>query len=245
MAPLSIASCARTLPVLLLTSACAYTPSPALPSAETDVARLDELPPLEGSTGPQRPREFERRVGDVWVHRFSGAYRSEPLTLREEVLAKSGQIFVVDYILTDEKGSTHLRVDLTERTERVIHVQKIIEGEAHPATLADYEAMIEKTVFVPQKNDGKVAEKTETCLVGKSELECDIADYQVQVASGPAMLSVARSEELKRDVAGEVTAVDGTILYSAELMEMRRGREVPDASPGTVALNEWDPFVDD
>ena len=39
-------------------------------------------------------------------------------------------------------------------------------------------------------------------------------------------------------------AVDGTILYRAELIEMQRGPGVPSASDGSVASNDWDPFLD-
>ncbi len=232
MANVTRRGCVRCTFLVLACGACSHAPVAQQPvTAHTPTTAVQDLPPLEGSTGPGKPRNTERRVGDVWVHRFSGAYRGSPLILREEVVAKKGNLFTVDYVLKDEKTQTHLRVELTSRTERVVSVRRVEHGQTRPSTLAEYEAMIEKTIFVPSRNEGKLNEQAQTCLIGPDELACDVAKYRVRVGEEPAILSVARNAELKRDVSGEVTAVDGTMLYHAELVEMRRGKPLPGA-PG-------------
>jgi hypothetical protein len=117
-------------------------------------------------------------------------------------------------------------------------------GKEVLGSIADYEAMIDKTTFVPDTNEGKVAEKSETCLVGMNELSCDVASFEVNVANKAATLSVAHNEELRRDISGEIVAVDGTLLYRAELIEMQRGPVAPSSEAGSVARNDWDPFLD-
>ena len=52
----------------------------------------------------------------------------------------------------------------------------------------------------------------------------------VFVGDKQATLAVTRSDELAQDVAGEVVAVDGTVLYRAELLDVRKGEGPNEAS---------------
>gem|GEM_PF-741216 len=203
-----------------------------------EVVHLEEAPPLEASTGEMAERQSPRRVGDVFVHRFSGSYRGEAIVLREEVLTLANNVITVDYQMQDGEKETHLRVEMGARTERVIAVHFVEGDELRRAEVSDYEKMLEKTLFVPDQNNGKVADLGQTCLIGKAELDCEITEYEVRVGEQEAKLSVARSEEMGRDVSGEVVAVDGTVLYHAELLEMQRGDEVPGAGASSVAMND-------
>lgn len=203
---------------------------------------LEEAPPLLASTGELKVRETPRRVGDVFVHRFSGTYRGSALMLREEVLDLHDNVLTIDYVLEDGAESTHLRVQMAARSERILAVFRVRGDEEVPAELADYERMIEKTLFVPDQNHGLVASKSETCLVGKTELDCDITEYEVSLNDQEAKLSVVRSDDMGRDVSGEVRAVDGTILYHAELLEMRRGEPGPEGVNEGLAMQEEELF---
>jgi hypothetical protein len=72
-----------------------------------------------------------------------------------------------------------------------------------------------------------------TCTVGPSELDCEMKNYRVLVGDAPANLSVTQSEQLGgRDVAGEITGEDGTVIYRSELLEMHRGEK------GSVAATD-------
>lgn len=227
---------------LLLLSACSKHATPAAEVAdlaETPYQNHEEdLPALEGESGPIAKKESPRRVGDLWVHRFSGTYRTEALLLKEEVIGREGDLLVVDYTLTEGESENRLRVRMAKRSERIITVARIIDGEEVPGTMSDFDALMEKTSFVPDRNHGKVAEKSQTCLVGKNELNCELSQFKVLLGDEEATLTVAHNDELRRDISGEITAVDGTILYHAELVEMQRGQASARSEEGIALVDE-------
>jgi hypothetical protein len=124
---------------------------------------------------------------------------------------------------------------MTKGSERVLNIFYLNDGQTSPGTLADFDALLQKTTFVPDQNHGKVAAKSQTCLVGKDELNCELSEYKVLLGEKEATLTVAHNDDLRRDISGEITAVDGTVLYHAELIEMQRGQE-PRATKEGVAL---------
>lgn len=198
----------------------------------------EELPQLEGESGRLIKKESPRRVGDLWVHRFSGSYRADNLIVREEVIGQNGDVLLVDFTLTEGDAETQLRVEMSKRSERVIKVSRVVHGKLAPGKLADFDALMEKTSFVPDRNRGKIAEKTQTCLVGKDELNCELTEYKVLLGEDEATLTVAHNDELRRDISGEITAVDGTVIYHAELLEMRRGQETERSDEGVALVNK-------
>jgi hypothetical protein len=224
------------VPVLLLASACAASPStkdPATPTAPSAV----EPPGLSGSTGAPLVREAPRRVGDRLVHRYSGTYRSEALVIEEKVIGQEGDVLVVDYVVLEGDAPLHLRVRMSVKSERIVEVAKVADFLETPATLADYERLMDKTAFATERNRGLVSRASETCLVGPEEFDCVQSRFDVQVAGQEGTMLVSRHPGLARDVAGEVTAVDGTVLYRADLVEFERGAVVADTEP-SVALGE-------
>ncbi len=197
--------------------------TPALPSANTEAETFTkealETPQLEAST-PGPVIENPHHVGDEAIHRFSGTFSKQALILKEEVVAADNKTFTVHYTLDEGASMSELLVKRTNQSERIVSVQRINGSARVPATTADYEAMIQKTLFAPDQNHGQLASRKQTCLVGKKEHDCEIADYKVYVADQEARLSVARSQALDRDVSGEIVAVDGTLIYRAELLEI-------------------------
>jgi hypothetical protein len=182
------------------------------------LAPSEVLPTLQGST-PGPVDQTRHHVGEVLVHRFSGTYRNHPLTLRQEVVAVDSSTFTVLYTLDEGATEQQLLVVRAQRSERIVKVERQLEGRTIPGTEADYDALVEKTMFIPDVNHGEVAKKSETCLVDQMEHDCEIAEYRVQVADQTARMSVARSKSLGRDVSGEIIAVDGTVLYHAQLLQ--------------------------
>jgi len=196
------------------------------------------LPPaLVGSTGAAAVPQSTRRVGDRSVHRYSGAYRAQAIVLLEEVVGVDGELFVVDYKVLEGNPAEHLRVKMTMQSERIVSVERIIDGEPQATEIAAFDQLMERTSFAPDRNDGLVARKSETCLIGDQELECQVSRFDVEVDGDLATLKVARHPSLLRDLSGEVTAVDGTILYKADLLEFQRG-PVASESEDTVALGD-------
>lgn len=238
-----ISSLAALLGAIACTHAHSSAPAPSdghaagLVGASSKARRspTSEVAELEGSLPVHFASLAERRQGDVWVYRYAGSYRALPLVLQEEVKEKLSDRFVVAYTLSEGETKTELEVTFARRSGKVVAVARLTGAHRAEASRADYEKMIAKTTFVPDRNNGKLAQKSQTCLVGKSELNCEIAEFSVNVEGSPATLSVTRSAALHRDLAGQVTAVDGTVLYRAELLEMRRGPLTLDGSSTGVA----------
>jgi hypothetical protein len=165
-------------------------------------------------------RVAPRHAGDYFVHRFSGSFRQGPLTLIERVIAEQDDKLIVDYTLEDGATDKTLRVTLDRISERPLRVVELTESGELEVPIAAYEAMLGQTVFSPDVNDELLDETERTCLVGPKELDCEVKQYRVFVGDQEAKLTVTESADLPgRDLGGEVTAVDGSVIYRAELLE--------------------------
>jgi hypothetical protein len=226
------------IPLLLLLSGCAWRPAAHTPAGfSEDVASASSEPGLSGSSGTELVREAPRRVGDRLVHRYSGTYRSEALVLAEEVVAREGDVLVVDYSVLEGDAPQRLRVRMSVKSERVVSVSRLEDDVEQPGSIADYERMLEKTAFATDRNRGLLSRRPQTCLIGPEEFDCVESRFEVQVAGQPGTLLVSRHPGLARDIAGEVTAVDGTVLYKADLIEFERGAVAADTE-APVALGD-------
>ncbi|MES1185962.1 MAG: hypothetical protein ABUL60_19265 [Myxococcales bacterium] len=166
-----------------------------------------------------------RHVGDLFVHRFSGSFASEPLTLTEEVAAREDAAWVVDFSLTQNEKVERLRVRFDLGSGQAVSAAHFDGGHETPAKLSDYEALLARTVYAADVNDGLVSENDQTCLVGADELDCETKTYKVWIGDAPATLSVVHSNTFAdRDVSGEITTADGKLIYRAELVEAKQGK---------------------
>ena len=218
--------------VSVLSSACGLYHTKAPDSPEQKVGKAEskskqaKAKKSKKDAGAEAQVERPREVGDYFVHRFSGSYRQTPLTLTERVVAEEEDLLVVDYTLEEGEASFMLRARIDKASGNVVRVSQIEDDEEVEAPLSAYEDLLAKTVFAPDLNEELIDEQTQTCLVGPEELECETKNYRVLVGDDEAMLSVTQSRELPgRDISGEVTGVDGTIIYRAQLMEA--GNEKP------------------
>lgn len=163
-----------------------------------------------------------RNLGDVSVYRVGGSYRSHPLLLTEEVVAREGSLWVIDYTMTEDASSEKLRVRMDD-AGRVVRAARVEPDGEVPTSLAAYENFIGKTVFAADQNDGLLGDERGTCIVGPNELDCQTKRYRVFVEGSEATLRVSRSSALpNRDIAGEITAQDGRVIYRSELIELRQ-----------------------
>jgi hypothetical protein len=168
----------------------------------------------------------ERRVGDFFVHRFSGSFSAEPLTLTEEVAGREDDAWVVDFALSQNEQVQRLRVRFDSITGEPTSAARLDGTTETPTKLADYDALMAKTVFAADVNDGLVSQNAQTCLVGADELDCETKTYKVWVGEDAATLSVVHSARFAdRDVSGEITTEDGKLIYRAELIEARPGNQ--------------------
>jgi hypothetical protein len=166
-----------------------------------------------------------RHVGDLFVHRFSGSFAGEPLTLTEEVAAREDAAWVVDFSLTQSEKVDRLRVRFDVQSGQAVSAAHFDGGHETPAKLADYDALLARTVYAADVNDGLVSANDQTCLVGADELDCETKTYKVWVGDAAATLSVVHSNTFAdRDVSGEITTDDGKVVYRAELIEAKQGK---------------------
>jgi hypothetical protein len=169
-----------------------------------------------------------RHVGDFFVHRFSGSFAADPLTLTEEVSALEDAAWVVDFSLTQNEKVERLRVRFDVVSGQAVSAAHLDGTKEKPATLGDYEALMARTVYAADVNDGLVSSNDQTCLVGSDELDCETKTYKVWVGDRAATLSIVRSNTFAdRDVSGEITTDDGKLIYRAELVEAKQGKPAP------------------
>lgn len=206
---------AITLALGLLTPACGL-----LSSGQTAVSAPSAAPAVKTARSDQSPGD-RREVGDFTVHRFSGSFQKAPLTLTEEIVAKEGVYWVIDYTLEEASGTTKLRVRFDPQTDSVERVARLEGTNETSVALSVYERLIERTTFAADSNEGMIESGRSTCLVGPSELECETKSYKVSVGDEEATLSVASSASVPGgDVSGDITTKDGKLIYRSELLEM-------------------------
>jgi hypothetical protein len=159
------------------------------------------------------------------VHRFSGSFASDPLTLTEEVVAREEQAWVVDFSLSQNDAVERVRVRFDAATGAPLAAARLDGTTETPAEISDYEALLARTIYAADVNDGLVSANDQTCLVGADELDCETKTYKVWVGEDPATLSVVHSTSFAdRDLSGEITTEDGKLVYRAELIEARKGK---------------------
>jgi hypothetical protein len=166
-----------------------------------------------------------RKVGDFTVQRYSGSFRKNPITLTEEVIAREGDLLIVEHTFEQGAQKTRYRARINLKSSQVVAVSKFENGSEVEAPLAGYEALIAQTVFAADSNQEKLGAEPVTCLVGGEPQDCELTSYRVIAGGKPAKLSIWTSKALgNRDVAGEITSDDGSVIYRAEIVETGNGR---------------------
>jgi hypothetical protein len=218
-----------TLGVVLTAGCGLFQRSAPATSASVQAAPAASAPAAQAKPTAATP---DRRVGDFFVHRFSGSFAQGPLTLTEEVLAREDQAWLVELVLSQNEQLERLRVRFDAYTGEPVSVVRLDGNAEKPAKVADYEALMARTIFAADVNDGLVSQNAQTCLVGADELDCETKTYKVWVGDDSATLAVVHAARFAdRDVSGEITTDDGKLVYRAELLEARRGS----ARPGVAA----------
>jgi hypothetical protein len=205
---------------LAMSAGCAAAQVTAPPASAA--ASASPAPPSRTTLSESAP---VRHVGDLFVHRFSGSFAADPLTLTEEVSAREQEAWVVDFSLTQSEKVERLRVRFDAMSGQAISAAHVEAGRETPAKLSEYEALLARTVYAADVNEGLVSSNGQTCLVGADELDCETKTYKVWVGDRAATLSVVHSKTFAdRDVSGEITTDDGKLVYRAELIEAKQGK---------------------
>jgi hypothetical protein len=210
-----------TTALLLAASACSRAPTDAGAKSATWVVEARKEP-----AAAARPTTAERKVGDFWVHRISGSFSQKPMLLVERVVAMDETSTTIEYTVEDLDSQSQLLVTREASTDQIISVMRVADGKTVPASIADFEALIARTTFAPDSNEGYLDRTLGTCLVGPSELDCETKSYRVRIGEREANLDITRSDKYPgRDIGGEITSADGEVIYRAELLEVGNDSE--------------------
>lgn len=190
---------------------------PAVPVAGADEKADESAPMLVGAA---------RKLGDFHVYQYTGAFSKVPVTLTEQVVAQEeDHVLVVDFVLEEGDRMSALRVRMLP-TEEIVRVSRITSDGETDSTIADYDAFMKKTAFIPDSNDEALGTEHTACLIGSEQVDCDVTTYGVTIGKKQAKLSITRSAKVPgRDIGGDVVSSDGKVLYSAHLVE--RGNQPP------------------
>jgi hypothetical protein len=214
-------------------------------SAETPpAARRDEGAPVaegtsSGATSGAKRSTSEREPGDYVVYRFSGSFRKTPLLLTQRVVAREGDVLVVDVTLEGGKAIEALRVrmnDAPARRGEIVSAAWAEGGEERPATLSAYETMMAKTALAADANDEVLGSESIIVQVGGAPLACQKTSYRVRIGATKATMETLQSDTFAwGDLGGEITAEDGRVLYRAELIDAGRAGAAPTPAEGTAS----------
>lgn len=173
-----------------------------------------------------RPAERALQAGDFVVYRFTGSFRktsASPLVLTERVLGREGDVLTLELVLDDgaKKETLRIRKDATPgAAEDVLEVTRVEADVMRSATVDAYEAMMAKTILAADQNEEQLGSETMHLRVGGRSLPCTKTSYRVRVGAHEATMSTVESEAFPwGDVAGEITTLDGKLLYRVEVVD--------------------------
>ena len=219
------ASSLLALSAVLVASGCSAPHAVAkrpvtLSSASTEVRAAPRLtPPASPALSPGG-----LRAGDFIVYRFSGSFRAAaPLTLTERVLGRDGGVLTLELVLDDgtKKETLHVRKDATPGSaEEVFDVTRLDAAGERSASVDAYAAMMAKTVLAADQNEEQLGIERTSVLIGNQTLPCTKTSYRVRVGKRIATMSTVESAGFAwGDVAGDITTLEGQVLYRVEIID--------------------------
>jgi hypothetical protein len=194
------------------------------------------------SAAPATPAlEQKLQAGDYVVYRFSGSFRKTspaPLTLTERVLEREGGVVALEVVLDDggKKQTLHIHMDATPGAAReVFDVTRVEAGNERPSSVAAYEAMMARTVVAADQNEEQLETETTNVVLGGKTLACTKTRYRVRVGKHEATMSTVASDAFPwGDVAGDITTLDGQVVYRVEVVDV--GTQARERNDGVVAV---------
>ena len=173
-----------------------------------------------------------RSVGDWVTTEFTNAAGNKA-TVQQRVLSRDGAASIVEVQIKDAKATQifRMRTQTTRAGEQVLDVTKVDGGIEHAATLASYEAAMQKTVPTVDRNDGMLDVEPVTVDLGTRKLECVRTTFKVIVGGKPATMSVIHNDGFAwGDLGGEIITEAGKKLYGAKVVEAGSGTTAVAAS---------------
>jgi hypothetical protein len=208
-------------------------------SRDASAARGDAAPDADTAAGETRVdvanSTSKREPGDFVAYRFSGSFRRAPLTLTQRVVAREGDLLIVDLTLEGGKKREVLRVRMSDAPStrgEIVSVASIAGAVERPAPVEAYEAMMAKTALAADANDEVLGTETVALDVAGAPLLCQKTSYRVRIGNTKATMRTLQSEGFAwGDVGGDITDDDGHVLYRAELIDA--GHDAHASTEGT------------
>jgi hypothetical protein len=203
---------------LALLNACAAHAPPAVETAKN----LDNLPVVLPDAQPE-PIAL-RQPGDFVVYRFTGSYRKEPVTLTQRVIDRSFDTLLVDVTIEDGKKTKRLRLRIDDTVKsggELLSVAELDGNVQRPFGVPAFEKLMGELVLGADENQGMIDSRPITVHLPNGEIACTRTSYKVKVGKREAVMRTVAAEKFAwGDVGGEITTLDGKVLYKAEIIDI-------------------------
>ena len=219
--------------VSLLAAGCGHAQHSILDPTVADDVVVQTQPAMALEAPAAEPAKPLRQPGDFAVFRFTGAFRSQPLTVTQRVADRQGDTLLIDLSMDDGNSQTALRLRISDASGELLSVAKI-EGKAlQPFGVAAYEELMQNALFPTESNDGLIGSEESVMPVAGRMLPVTKTSYRVRVDGEEATMNTLTSSSFSwGDMGGDIARADGTVLYRAELVDV--GHAAVDAGPKTM-----------
>jgi hypothetical protein len=218
---------------LVLLSACASHPPPRVSSGEDAAQPVAIVLPEDAHDS----EPLLRQPGDYVVHRFSGSYRKQSVTLTQRVIERQGNHLILDITIDDGRSATKLRARIDDsggNGGELMSVARLDGNVQRPFGVPAFEKLMNELVLGVDDNQGIIDSRPVTVHLPNGELACTRTSYRVRVGARDAIMRTIASEGFAwGDVGGEITTTDGKLIYKAEVIDiggnatrLRNGDEV-------------------
>lgn len=203
------------------------TGATTLPSAAVEArpATHESSPPAKAAFTPEAApaKIVTRAVGDFVVFKFTGSYRKTPLVLREQVVALQGEDVVIEFAFTDgaKKSTFRALTGASGKSDLYGFTKLDAKGATIDASRDEFESFMAKTVLSADDNEETLATTTADVELGGKTWTATTTSFRVRVGKTNATMKISQSDAFAwGDLAAEIVATDGTVLYRAELLEV-------------------------
>jgi uncharacterized cupredoxin-like copper-binding protein len=191
-------------------------------------------------------KQERREVGDYVVYRFSGSFQKAPVTLTERVVAREKDTLVIDFILEEGHTKNELRVRMSDAPETrgdVLSVARIEKGKLAPVDVAEYEALMAKTMVVADENEEALGSEHVVAAMGSDMLPAQRTSFRVKIGDKRATLTTVVSARFPwGDLSGEIAAEDGSVIYRAEVVNVGHVVESRTGADPEVAKSDYEEY---
>ena len=209
------------LPLLVLSMACSRAPERA---ATADTVKVEKMAIAFAETEPAR--EVGRLPGEFVVVRISGAHRSEPVEVRQEVVERDGDEIVVR-VSVDDEARLRLRVDdHPKRRGHVLGAWRLDGEEATEAPLSAFDELMAGLYMSAEANDGLVERSSHDVSLGGTEWDAVASTFSVWVGERHAtMKRVVANDFHWGEIEFELRDDEDEVLFRAAVVDHGHGEK--------------------